>query len=272
MKFIIPKRFWKKFNAFDLVVAAVILLVLGSFLWLRVSRKTEWISLRLVVANDEWWYEGAAPQWWYVDELAVGQTAKNTFGGTVAEIIDVQSFDVGAYRRRAFVDLQVKGYYDAKRGVYLYNYQPLQIGKPLDLTFGKNNLRGLVTYIENTPENFEEKVIEVSLPAVRSWVAQSYREGLEMQDSRGRTLAKILSVSINPTSAREIVEILPDTAEKTFGPEQFYDLRLVLSIQTFASAGVNYFVDRAAIKVGEYIWFQFPETAVKQAEIVRIIE
>jgi hypothetical protein len=273
MKFIIiPKRIFKKINAFDLIVVAIIFLILGSLLWLRVSRKTEWISLRLVVANDEWWFEGSAPQWWYVEDLSVGQTAKNTFGETVAEITNVQSFDVGEYRRRAFVDLKVKGYYDTKRGIYVYNYQPLQIGKPLDLTFGKHNVRGLITYIENTPENFTEKTIEVYMPAVSLWVAQSYQEGVKMRDSQGRTLAEIVDVMINPTTAQEIIKVFPDTAEVKFGPSQFYDLWLLMKVQTFESEGVNYFVDRAAVKVGERIWFQFPETAVRQAEITRIIE
>jgi hypothetical protein len=272
MKFIIHKPFWKKFNAFDLAIVAVVLLILGAFLWLRVSRKTEWISLRLVVSNDEWWYEGADPQWWYVDELTTGQTAKTTFGEVTAEIANVQSFDVGDYRRRAFIDLKVKGYYDSRRGVYIYNYRPLQVGKPLDLTFGKNNLRGLITYIENAPEDFTEKTIEVYIPAVRLWVAQSYQQGMEMQDSQGKTLAEIISVTINPTTAQEVVEIFSPTSEKKFGPEQYYDLRITLNIQTFTSAGVNYFVDRSAIKVGERIWFQFPQTAVRQAEITQIIE
>jgi len=259
-------------NVFDLVVVAVLLLVLGSFFWLRVSRKTEWIALRLVVTNDAWWYEGSAPQWWYAEGLTTGQTAKNTFGETIAEITNVQSFDVGAYYRRAFIDLKVKGYYDAKRGIYMYNYQPLQIGKPLDLTFGKNNVRGIVTYIENAPQVFTEKTIEVFIPAVRLWVAQSYKEGVEMRDSEGRTLAKVLSVSITPTTAQEVVNVFPDVAEVKFAPDQFYDLRLTLSLQTFESGGVSYFVDRAAIKVGERIWFQFPQTVVRQAEITRIIE
>jgi len=272
MKFIIPKRFLGKFNIFDLVIAVAILLIFGSFLWLRVSRKTEWISLRMVVSNDEWWYEGAAPQWWYTDGLTAGQTAKNTFGEVMAEITNVQSFDIGSYRRRVFIDLKVKGYFDTKRGIYIYNYQPLQIGKPLDLTFGKNNLRGVVTYIENAPEDFIEKTIEVYIPAVHLWVAQSYEKGMQVKDLQGRILAEIASVTITPTTALEITEIFPGVAEKKFGPEQFYDLKLVVKIKTFESGGVNYFVDRSAIKIGEYICFQFPQTTVRQAEIIGIIE
>lgn len=247
-------------------------MVFGSFLWLRVSRKTEWIPLRIVVANDEWWYEGAAPQWWYVDGLTTGQTAKNTFGETVAEITNIQSFDIGNYRRRAFIDLKVKGYFDNKRGVYIYNYQPLQIGKPLDLTFGKNNLRGIVTYIENVPQNFTEKTIEVYIPAVHLWVANSYQKGMKMQDSQGRVLAEIVSANVSPTTAKEVTDVSSNFLEAKFDPSQFYDLKLVLNIQTFESEGINYFVDRSAIKIGERIWFQFPNTVIRQAEITKIIK
>lgn len=253
------------------MVGLVLIALIGSLLWLRVSRTTEWITLRLVVSNDEWWWEGSAPQWWYVEELSVGQTASNTFGETMAEITDIYSFDVGSSRRRAFIDLKVKGYFDNRREVYMYNYQPLQIGKPLDLTFGKNNLRGLIAYIENDPEAFEEKTIQVHMPAVRSWVAQSYKEGLEMKDSRDRVLAKIISRTISPTHVMEVTEFLPGYEAK-IDPSYYYDVTLTVSIKTYKSGDSSYFVDRSAVKVGERIWFQFPETVAREAEITSIIE
>lgn len=271
MKPIIHKYRRLSFNVFDALVVGLMVLALLSFVWLRVSRKTEWITLRLVVANDEWWWEGAPPQWWYVDGLQAGQTAKNALGETVAEIVNVQSFDVGAYRRRAFVDIKVKGAHDTRRQVFLYNYQPLQIGKSLDLTFGKNNVRGIITYIDNLPQDFKEKTIEVKLAAVHPWVTSSFYPGLKMTDSQGHPLASILSVDVVPSSVKEVVEI-HENKEIKFPPALFQDVTLRVKIKTFHSGGVDYFVDRAAIKIGERIWFQFPQTLVRDAEITRIIE
>lgn len=252
-------------------MTAVFLLTVVVLLWMRMAQKPEWITIRLALTNDEWWWEGAPPQWWYVDTLSVGQTSKNTFGETVAEIKNIESFDVGAYRRRAFVDLRLKGAYDKRRQMYLFNYQPVQIGKSLDLTFGKNNIHGIVTYVDKLPQGYTPRTIEVKLAAVAPWVAQSYKEGLTMTDSQGRPLAKILSVTTVPSTVQEVVDIGERTQKRTDG-SLFRDVLLEVQIQTYQSSGVDYFVDRAAIKIGEHIWFQFTQTVAREAEITKILE
>lgn len=266
-------KFLKKhhIHAFDIFVAFIILMIVGSLIWVRISRKSQWISLRLVLSNDELWWEGAPPQWWYVESLEKGQTSKNSLGETIAEITDVQIFDAGAYRRRAFVDIRVKGSYDTKRQVYLYNYQPLQIGKSLDFTFGKNNVHGLVTYIDTEFQTYTPRIIEVRISAIRPWIATSYTKGLEMKDSTGRQLAKILSVDISPSQAKEVVEYYAN-AEQHYLSNEFYDVTLQLQVQTYESEHISYFIDRAAIKIGERIWFQFPQTAIREATIIKVIE
>lgn len=261
----------KKFNLFDGLVILVLLVVAGSFLWLRLSRKTEWVNVRVVVSNDEWWWEGAPPQWWYADGLSVGQSAYDSFGKKIVEITNIQNFDIGGYRRRVFIDVKLRGAYDTKRQVYLYNFQPVQVGKPLDLTVGKNNVRGVVTYIENAPQAYQEKKIEVKIFGVRPWVASSYTQGLTMKDSLNRPLVSIEDVVVEPSVATLIVETTGGV-EKRYAPSLFRDVTLRVRIKVFQSNGVDYFVDRAAIKVGEHIWFQFPQAAIRDAEITKIFE
>ncbi len=261
------------FNIFDIGVLLVILLIIAAFFWIRASREDLWIDVKLVVSNDDWWWEGSPPQWWFAEGLKVGDKAKNTFGKEIGEITDIINFDVGEYRRRIFVDLKLKGSFDKRRGVYLFSYQPIQVGKPLDLNFGKYNLRGIVTYVEIADfENFyKDKVIEVEVSSIPSWLVDSYREGLEMKDSRGRVLAKVLSVSKKPSKAIEVVEIVSQKEIKYPG-NLFYDAYLKMQIKTFESNGVDYFVDRAAIKVGNIICFQFRDTLVANAKIIKIIQ
>ncbi len=270
MKFIIPKFRPSRINIFDLSVITIVLLVLGTFLWLRMAQKNEWISLRVMVTNDEWWWQGNPPQFWYADNLRPNQQAYNSFGEKVAEITNVESFDVGAYTRRLYVDVQLKGAYDKKRKIYLYNFQPLQIGKPIDLTFGKNNVRGLITYINDPKIDYTKKKIEVTLRQVRPWVAGSYLPGMEMKDSLGRVLARIDSAQttlaqnydFSDIRGKKILVVDPD----------YRDVTLQLTIATFRSGDTAYFIDRAAIKIGEKIWFQFPNAAIRDAEITKILE
>lgn len=262
----------KKFrlNLFDILIGVLILTVIGSLLLLRMTKKPQWITVRLVVANNDWTYEGAPPQWWYGDNISPGQKAYNSFGRAVAEIVDVTNFDIGAYRRRTFVDIKLQGSFDSKRQLYLYNYQPIQIGKALDLTFGKQNIRGIVTYINELP-GYTTRVVDVRLSALRPWVAASYKQGLTMTDSQNKTLAEIQSVTSRPSVVREVVETGQFT-EKKYDGSGYVDVEMRLKLQVFQSGGVDYFVDRAAIKVGEQISFQFPQTTAREAEIIRIIE
>ena len=255
---------------FDLLIICAFLVVFIGFFSLRASKKTQWVTVRLIVSNDEWWSEASPPQWWYVEGLTPGQVSKNSLGDTIAEIVNVDNFDIGQYRRRAFIDIRIKGSFDKKRGVYIYNYQPIQIGKALDFTFGKNNVHGLVTYIDSQPQPYKNRTIEVKLSAVRPWVAQSYTQGLEMKDTQGRVLAAVQSVSIAPSTVNEVTEL--GETQKKFSGSYYNEVVLVVKIKTYESAGIEYFVDRSAIKVGSRIWFQFPKTIIREAEIIRIIE
>lgn len=259
-----------RLNALDIIIITAILVVVGIFLWLRISKKTEWINVRLVVANDEWWWEGQPPQWWYVDSLQSGQVAYSSFGEKVAEIVNVDIFDIGAYRRRAFIDITLKGAFDSQRKLYLYNFQPLQIGKPLDLTFGKNNVRGIITYIDDISITYSQRQIEVRVLKVRPWVAESLTKGLEMKDSQGRVLAKIDEVKTENAIYYEFSDIRGQRIQ-VIDPE-FRDVTAKVTIKTFTSGVTDYFVDRGAIKVGEKIWFQFPQAVIREAEITKIFE
>jgi hypothetical protein len=263
----------KKFrvNFFDIAILALIIITIGSLLWIRISRKTNWVTVRMVISNDEWWWEGSPPQWWYTENLTSGLTAKNSIGETIAEITTVENFDVGAYRRRAYLDIKLKGSYDGQRGIYVFNYQPIQVGKPLELTFGKQNVRGIITYINNGPQVYIPRTIMVKLTAVSPEVANSFKQGLEMKDSEGRILATIQNVSITPSQATEVVQ-LGEKTQKKFSGHLYKDVVARIQIQTFESGGVSYFVDRAAIKIGETISFQFPQTVVKEAEILSVID
>jgi hypothetical protein len=249
-------------------VIGVLLLVIGVFLWQRLNKRAEWINVRLIVANDEWWWEGQQPQWWYVDELKTGEIAHNSFGEKVAEITNVDSFDNGGYKRRAFIDLRLKGSYDKQRQIYIYNFQPLQIGKPLDLTFGKNNIHGLISYIQDMQVAYKDQRIEVRLKQIDTWVADSYKVGMEMKDSQGRTLAKIVSIDVQPYNYFDFSDIRGQLIQVT-NPD-YRQAKIVLDIKTFESGGYSYFVDRAVIKLGEKIWFQFPQAVIRDSEIVKI--
>lgn len=259
-------------NAFDILVIVGFLLILGTLLFFRLSRKTEFVSVRLKLANDEWWWQGNPPDYWLVQNLIIGQKSYNTFGKKIAEISDIHLYDVGASRRLSFVDVTLAASFDKRRQIYLYNFQPLQIGKPLDLTFGESNVRGLVTYIGSDNLGYKDKEIEVKLFAIHPFEANSYKIGLQVKDSLGRVLAQIESVEVSNAKTYEFL----DQARRRFvikgvDPDR-RDVTLRLKIKTILQNEAYYYIDGAAVKVGEEIWFQFPQTVAKKALISKIIK
>lgn len=266
----IIRKIRKHLNLFDYLVIIGLLITLGILLFFRFSRTTEIVPVRISLSSNEWWWKGNPPEFWLVRDLNVGQKSFNTFGKQVAEITDIHIYDVGSNRTRSYVDINLQASFDKRRNIYLYNFQPLQIGKPLDLTFGENNVRGLVTYIGTDEQLYIQKEIEVQLYAIFPFEADSYKKGLQVKDSQGRILASIENVDVEEAQSYEFF----DASNRRFVLEgtdpNRRDVTLRLKISTLFQNGIYFYIDGAAVKVGESIWFQFPQIVAKGAVISKI--
>jgi hypothetical protein len=260
----------KKLSILDWLIIAGVCVVFGFLLSNRLTKKEEWVSIKLKISYDTSWLSRTSPPYWYMQGLTKGQSAYNSFGQKIAEVVSIENYDQGSTSRLIYIDLMLRVSYSKKQHIYLYNYQPLQIGNQIDLTFNQYNVRGIVTYIGSNTIQYKDKEIEVKLLSEFPWQADSYKEGLRMTDVSGTTVAQILSVAV---------------ADATLSQLQFADGRVIminnpndirkevtlrLKIKTFTFAGVSYFIDGAAIKIGETIWFEFQNTVVKNAYITRI--
>jgi len=258
----------KKVLTFDLLVVLGISIVLAVFLYGKFTKKTAWISARVLISNSEWWWNGEPPKYWLVDELSEGMESFNSFGEVLAKIDDLEVFSLGGPSRQAYVDLSMKVTYDKKRQLYLYNYQPLQKGKPIDLTFGKNNVNGLVVSLASDPEERFEKKIRVRMQYMEDWMAKSYKPGMEWLDSKGRLIAKIDSVETKNTSLDRLVFLNNGI---NYIRDPFYDVYMNVTITVIKSRDGEYrFVDGTTIKMNENIWFHFPQI-VADAIILEIL-
>jgi hypothetical protein len=260
----------KKLSILDWFIIAGVCVVFGFVLYNRVTKKEEWIWIKLNISDNTSWSQGSPPPYWYAQGLTKGQSAYNSFGQKIAEAGSIENYDMGGTNRLIYMDIKLLVSYDKRQHIYLYNYQPLQIGNQIDLTFNQYNVRGIVTYIGSNKIQYQDKEIEVKLLNEFQWSADSYKEGLRMTDMSGTTVAQILSVSTTDTTVSQLTDsdgrmILisnPDPSRK--------EVTIRLKIKTFTFAGASYFIDGAAIKIGENIWFQFQNTAIKSAIITRI--
>lgn len=267
---IIPLGLKKRLTVLDIIFGLLIVVVLGFFLVQRLSQKSEWVTATLLVSDDNLWWKSDLPENWYVTDLSEGMEAKDASGNAFARISEVSVFDKGASSRNALVRLELKVDKDTKRDQYLFDHRPLTVGKPLSLNFGSRNVQGLVTDFNNQSISFVQKNVVVRLEQVPVWVADSFVVGLSMLDNSGRELAKIDAVKSTPYYEVNYSDVLRQLI-RTPHP----DLKTVLITVSIATTSIDqssYFVDGAAIKVGERIWFQFPDTVIRNAEIIEILE
>lgn len=265
----IKKFKFKKVHYFDLVVILVILVILSIFLYNRFTKKSIWIDVRILVSDGELWWGGNHPPYWFLNDLESGMIATNSFGEDVAKVINTEIFSIGDIYKNAYVDIKLKVSYDKNRQIYLYNFQPIQKGKPIDLTFGSNNVSGLIMSLNSEPEDRFEKKIKVKMQHLEGWLADSYKVGMEMKDSNGRSLARIDSVDLENSKLNHIVLL---DGEMYFDKNQFKDVILEISLATLKdSEGYYRFIDGTPIKIGSDVWFFFLDIVAK-AKIMEIIE
>lgn len=259
----------KKVFIFDFLIVLAISIVAIVFLYNKFTKKTTWVQTRILISNNEWWWSGEAPKYWLVDELFEGMESYNSFGEVVAKIEDVEIFSLGGPSKQAYLDLSMKVSYDKKRQIYLYNFQPLQKGKPVDLTFGTSNVNGLVVALASDQEERFEKKVRVRMQYLEDWLANSYKVGMEWRDSKERLIARIDDVVVKDTNMDKLV-FLNNGIHYTH--DIFKDVYLDITIAAIKSRDGEFrFVDGATIKISETLWFHFPQI-VAGTQILEILE
>lgn len=258
-----------KLNVFDLLFLLVVALVLVFFLYNRLQRQSVWVNMRVSVQNSDWWYGGDPPQYWYAANLQVGDLAYDSFGNTVAEVINIDNYDQGGPYRYIFVDLRVKVDYSKKRQQYSYDFKPLTIGSSVAFTFNQQQLMGLIIKLDEEEITYREKEIVVSSKGLEPGLADLVEVGKKSLTADGSTIAEIIAVERNPYTYYQYSDIRGRTMKVT-NPD-LWDLLITLRIKTFDALDRTFYVNGAVVKVGSNLWFQFPDFALENTIIKAIL-
>jgi hypothetical protein len=264
------KRVIKKMRALDYLILGCVIIVIGAFLFLRLSRKTEWINVLVRVQPDQLWYE-ANPAPWYTQSVSLNQKAYNAFGQKVAVVNRVQSFETSDGRNEILTELTLKTSYDTFRRQYEYNYQPVLVGKPLEIPFSNFSLTGMVIGI-NTHLTFVEKNIEARIFAIHPWKITELAKGLKAKDTAGNIIAEIGDLTIQnaqvyeftDTYGRQVITPAEDVTRK--------DVTMKLKIKAIQYNDALYTIDGAPLKIGSHFNLQFPQTSLSSIEISAIYD
>ncbi|HCC84863.1 MAG TPA: hypothetical protein DEP87_04235, partial [Candidatus Pacebacteria bacterium] len=166
-------QLWRR-HWLDVIVLMVIITVISGLLLMRSQRQTEWVTVQLKVAPEEWWYRGMKSDYWLAQNLLPGTIGTNSFGEAVAEVVSVEIFDVGEAKNQIQVWAKLKVSFDSKKQNYIFGFQPLQIGRGLELNFGSQQIKGVVVNLDQTSVTRMMKTVKLQVFSVNPYVASTY--------------------------------------------------------------------------------------------------
>lgn len=265
------KVFINKLNIFDYLIIFLLLFVLIFFIHNRLQRRVVWANVRVAVENVDWWYgSGTSPRYWYANNLQVGAQAKDAFGQTVAELVNIDNYDQGGPYRMIYVDLKLRVDFDKKKNQYLYEFKPLTVGSSLIINFPENQLRGIIVSAGKQEIDYFYKTIKVVAKEVLNSTADKIVVGDKAYDTNGNLIVEILEVEKEINSSYTYSDIRGGMIE-TYNPD-YRDLTMLVKTKSFSSLDRDFYINNTVLKIGSKIWFQFKDYAIEDATIVEILE
>ncbi len=252
----------------DLIVIGVIITALATLLWLRSQRQTQWLLVQVKVSQEEWWWSANSPEYWYAQNLQSGTKGQNSFGETVAEVVKVDLTDAGMARNQVRVWAKLKVSYDPKKEQYIFGFQPLQVGRGLELNFGSQQVKGLVVSLNEEPPQAAEREVKVKLFEVDPQTAQAIKLGLENKNSTGEVLAKITELHVGQTIRSEFSD-LRGRMMLVVDPN-YVQVEATIKMKLLKDGERYISPDGQAVKIGGEITVQFPQTLLLKALVLDI--
>ncbi|GEM_PF-946832 len=265
------KVFINKLNIFDYLIIFLLLFVLIFFIHNRLQRRVVWTNVRVAVENVDWWYgSGTPPRYWYGNNLLAGAQAKDAFGQTVAEVVDIDNYDQGGPYRMIYVDLKLRVDFDKNKNQYLYEFKPLTVGSSLIINFPENQLRGIIINTGEQEIDYFYKTIKVVKRGLLNSTADTILAGDQAYDTNGNLIAEILEIKKETHTFYTYSDIRGEMI-KTYNPD-YRDLTMLVKIKSFSSLDRDFYINNTVLKLGSTIWLQFKDYAIEDATIVEIID
>lgn len=260
----------QRLNFFDILTFLALLIVLVILLKNYFQKKAEWIDLRLLVQNADWWYKGEKPAFWYAGDLAEGDVAYDSFGNEVAKINSIENYDLGEDGRAIYANLRVKANFDKKRQQYFYEFKPLLVGAGVIFNFDQEQLRGLVIGLGKnaTGVQVEEKTVKLRINLILPELADQVQVGVRVLDGSKKVIAEILAVDNQMAQYYDFSDI---RGQKILIYDPAYRLLFIdLKMKAFRAFDEYYYVDGTPLKVGQLFDLHFANFVLSNVEIIAV--
>lgn len=241
---------------FALITVSVILFLVASSL-----NQEKWVTIEFKVSLSPSYFPynggGDAP-YWLAEKIRPGDYQYDNIGNKNMKILSIKKW--GYQNKEMWVTASVKAKYKPKQKKYTYLYQPLEIGRTIDVTINGSNIHGIVSSIQGFSDTRPGRTITISARLIDSsspystytrgvepWIADAIKKDAQMKDVSGNTIAKILDVSVAP--AQRVVTT--DTGQVILSEDPFKkDVFLTIQMNVIQQDGNYMFLEDKPIIIG----------------------
>ncbi|KKS89858.1 MAG: hypothetical protein UV63_C0012G0010 [Microgenomates group bacterium GW2011_GWC1_43_11] len=247
----ILRSFRQHISAFDigiLVVGFICLLVFFLFFY----RKSETITIRVKVTDQDVLYQRTEPTMWYANRFFVGDKELDALGRTITEIVGIDMFPVDSKHKAVYLDLKVKAVYDTRTKTYSTHGKTLMFGTPMRFNVSKVTFDGFVTEFPGSEKDAGVKIGKATVKALarnlEPSIASAITPGSKILDSNQLLLAEITDVTVTP--AEKVTTT--DAGDLLLRYDPLYkDALITVDIRTKTVGKDVYIFDNLPLKIGE---------------------
>lgn len=188
----------------DIVIFGIVI-CLGIFVAYTFFRKSTYVVATVKVGSESvlWWDKGSTNAWFH-QYFREGNKELDGFGGVVAEVLHVRSYDTAPNQKAVYVTVRLKVVFNRASDQFTFRGKPVLIGSTVRLHLDRLLAEGLVTAIEGVENQttFHKTIVEAKLiennavylgtEGVNIYRAEALNVGDEIKDSQNNTVIKIL--------------------------------------------------------------------------------
>jgi hypothetical protein len=198
------KTIISRLNIFDYLLIFLLLSAV-SFYFLFFKRGVHEIYIDVFSPSPEWTEELYPVNRWQTAALKKGYAQYNSFGETVAEVVDVYSTPWnGGKQEYAFATIKLKASYAKNTKVYSFNGNPLLIGNTFILSANSAAVEGKIINIYKSPEEKSAKLVRKKATITVRYklqdplVAEALLRKTELYNTDQKLMFKIIDTKIMP--------------------------------------------------------------------------
>lgn len=262
-------RFTKRLRFLDYLIILAILLA-GVVLFKFFNPQEQWIEVEVSARNIPYFQANA---------FDIGDLEKDSSGKKIAEIVDVQTYqvydtyqigsrDIPNTNRDIFVRARILVKVNPRSGEFEYKNKIVKVGSPIELRFTKGLLSGRLTeFGDSGKEEIKSKLITFVLYDHWPWFADSIKIGEGEPGRNGQKSIEVVSKEVKP--AEITVTTAGGETRRQIDPRKV-DIRLKVKMEVQLVRGEIIFREVKQILVGETLSFNAGKTRIQDAYIEKI--